>query len=63
MRPKRPSGSKFRKIKRHKGEENKKLASALGNWLINEEEEEQSIVESDKTNNIMLHYRSETILE
>ncbi|XP_050510736.1 zinc finger MYM-type protein 5-like isoform X2 [Diabrotica virgifera virgifera] len=36
MGPKKPSGSEFKKIRNRKEQDNKKLASALGNWLKNE---------------------------
>lgn len=48
MGPKKPSGSEFKKIKKRKEEDNEKLASALGNWLRNEEKE---VGESDSASN------------
>lgn len=39
MGPKKSSGSEFKNIKKRKEESNKKLASALGSWMRNDERE------------------------
>ncbi|GBM93070.1 hypothetical protein AVEN_21410-1 [Araneus ventricosus] len=60
MGPKRSSGSDFRKIKKQKGEENKKL----GNWHINEEQVEQNMLEAGQIDSTMLQEQdSETVSE
>lgn len=48
MGPKKPSGSAFKKIKKRKEEDNKKLGSALGSWLRNDEKE---VNESNRASN------------